>query len=172
MCGPAEFHMTEERKHAIGQRVAAVSGRVGHRWQGVVGSWTPVVARRVPTFYRIDKKRRFVHSTVSGEFTYDEAIAHQRDLSADRDFDPTFAQICDFTYATLAKISSEEVVKFAQRSIFSPDARRALIIPNLPDYGLGRMYETVRGLEGQTGVRAFRTLEEAVDWVVGSLPDA
>lgn len=36
-----------------------------------------------------------------------------------------------------------------------------LILPNLADYGLGRMYETLRGLEGQTGVRAFFTLEEA-----------
>ncbi len=111
-------------------------------------------------------------STVSGGVTYAEALAHQRDLSADLDFDPTFAHISDFTYGTLAKISSEEMLKFAQRSIFSPDARRALIMPNLADYGLGRMYETLRAMEGQTGVRAFRTLEEALDWIAGPLPDA
>lgn len=126
----------------------------------------------MPTFYKIDKKRRFVLSTVSGEVTYAEVLAHQRSLSADRDFDPTFSHIGDFTYASLAKLSSEEVIKLAQRSIFSPDARRALIIPNLADYELGRMYETLRGLEGQTGTRAFRTLEEALDWIAGPLPDA
>ena len=104
-------------------------------------------------------------STISGEITYAEALAHQRDISADRDFDPTFAQIADFTYGTLAKISPEELRQFAQRSIFSPEARRAIIVPNLADYGLGRMYETLRDLAGQTGVRAFRTLEEALDWV-------
>jgi hypothetical protein len=109
-----------------------------------------------------------VLSTISGEFTYAEALAHQQSLSADRDFDPTFSHIADFTYATLAKISSEDVIKFAQRSVFSPDARRALILPNPADYGLGRMYETLRGLEGQTGVRAFLTLEEALDWIVGT----
>ena len=111
-------------------------------------------------------------STLSGELTFAEALAHQRNLSADPDFDPTFAHIADFSYATLAKISSDEMVKFAQRSIFSPEARRALILPNLADYGLGRMYETLRGLQGQTGVGAFRTLEEALDWVAGPLPDA
>ena len=110
-------------------------------------------------------------STVSGEVTYAEAIAHQRDLSTDRDFDPAFAHIVDFTYGTLAKLSSEELRQFAQRSIFSPDARRGLIVPDLAEYGIGQMYETLRGLEGQTGVRAFRTLEEAMDWIVGPLPD-
>lgn len=125
----------------------------------------------MPAFYKIDKQRRFVLSTVSGELTYAEALAHQRSLSADRDFDPAFSHIADFTYASLAKISSEEMLKFAQRSIFSPDARRALIIPNSADYELGRMYETLRGLDGQSGVRAFRTLEEALDWVAGPLPD-
>ena len=79
----------------------------------------------MPAFYKIDKKRRFVLSTISGEITYAEALAHQRDLSADRDFDPTFAHVADFTYATLAKISPQEVRQFAERSIFSPDARRA-----------------------------------------------
>ena len=125
----------------------------------------------MPAFYKVYKERRFVLSTISGEFTYSEALAHQRKISADRDFDPTFSHIADFTLATWAKISPEEVLKFAQRSIFSPDARRAAILPNLADYGLGRMYETLRSMEGQTGIRAFRTLEEAMDWIVGQLPD-
>ena len=125
----------------------------------------------MPNSYKIDKKRRFVLSTVSGEITYAEMLAHQRDLSADRDFDPSFTHIADLTYATLDRISPEELLKFAQRSIFSPEARRAIIISNAEDYELGRMYETLRGLEGQTGVRAFRTLEEALDWIAGPLPD-
>lgn len=106
-------------------------------------------------------------STASGELTYAEALAHQQSISADPDFDPTFAHIADFTYASLAKVSPEEMRQFAQRSIFSPDARRAMVTPNLADYGMGRMYETIRGLAGQTGVRAFRTLEEALDWLAG-----
>lgn len=100
-------------------------------------------------------------STISGALTLAEALARQRSSSADRDFDPTFSHIADFTYATLAKISTADLIKFAERSVFSLDGRCMLILPNLADYGLGRMYETLRGLEGQTGVRAFFTLEEA-----------
>src|SRR5215472_6165368 len=100
----------------------------------------------MPASYRIDKGRRFVFSNASGEITYAEMLAHQRDLTADRDFDSAFAHIADFTYATLGKIFS------------GPE-----------NYGLGRMYETLRRLEGQTGVRAFRTLEDAIDWIVGPL---
>lgn len=106
-------------------------------------------------------------STLSGELTYAELLAQQRNLAADPDFDPTFAHIVDFTHATLAKIAPEQLLKFAQRSIFSPDVRRAAILPNPADYELGRMYETLRGLEGQTGGRAFRTLEDAMDWIAG-----
>lgn len=126
----------------------------------------------MPIVYQIDKKRRFVLSTASGEITYAELRAHQRDLSADRDFDSNFAQIGDFTNATLAKISSEELFKFAQRTVFSPDARRAMILPNLQDYGLARMYETLRRIEGQPGIRAFQTLEDALEWVAEPSPDA
>lgn len=129
-----------------------------------------VSRRRVPTFHKIDKKRRFVLSMVFGEFTYAEALAHQRDLSADPDFDPTFVHIVDLMDGTPAKISAEELRQFAQRSIFSKEARRALIVSDLADYG--RMCETLRGLEGQSSVRAFRRLEEAMGWIVGRLPDA
>ena len=45
-------------------------------------------------------------------------------------------------------------------------------MPSMADYELGRMYETLRGMEGQTGVRAFRSLEEAMDWIVRPLLDA
>ena len=126
----------------------------------------------MPASYRIDKGRRFVLSSASGEITYAEMLAHQRDLTADRDLDSAFAHIADFTYATLGKISPEELLKFAQRSVFSPAARRALIFSGPENYGLGRMYETLRRLEGQTGVRAFRTLEDAMDWILGPLPEA
>ena len=133
----------------------------------LVDTWFADGESAVPAFYKIDKGRRFVLSTVSGEITYAELVAHQRSLSADRDFDPTFSQIVDFTYGSLAKLSYEEVIKLAQRSVFSADARRALILPDLTDYGLGRMYQTLRGLQGQSGVRAFFTLEEALDWIAG-----
>lgn len=155
--------------------LASGAGSVGHQWPGVVGSWTPGYGQNQNRACLLQNRQATAicsEHALSGELTFAEALAHQQNLSADPDFDPTFSHIADFTYATLTKISSDEMAQFAQRSIFSPAARRALILPNLADYGLGRMYETLRGLQGQTGVRAFRTLEDALDWVAGPLPDA
>jgi hypothetical protein len=38
-------------------------------------------------------------------------------------------------------------------------------MPNEAAFGIGRMYEILRGLDGEEGIRVFRTLEEALDWV-------
>jgi hypothetical protein len=119
----------------------------------------------MPSFYKIDKERRLVLTTVSGVFLPADAISHQQKLGKDPDFDSSFSQIADFTHVTQFEFSGEDVRQFAQRSIFSPNSRRALIVPNEVAFGLGRMYEILRGLEGEKGIRVFRTLEEALDWV-------
>jgi hypothetical protein len=33
-------------------------------------------------------------------------------------------------------------------------------------FGLARMFEIYRELHGETGIRVFRTLDEALDWVL------
>jgi len=119
----------------------------------------------MPTFYKIDKERRFVLSTASGVFTLADALEHQQKLSGDPDFDPSFSQIADFSQVTKLDLSSDEIRQFAQTSIYSSDSRRALVMPNELSFGLGRMYEILRDLAGQGGIRVFRTVEEAVDWV-------
>lgn len=124
----------------------------------------------MPASYKIDKERRLVITTVKGEHTYEEVLDHQRQLLTDPDFDPSFAQISDFTYATLTKFTRQEVASLAQSSVFSARSRRAFILPNPADFGLGRMYEQLRGLNGEPGIRAFRTLEDAVDWIAAGPP--
>jgi len=39
------------------------------------------------------------------------------------------------------------------------------VVPNDVIFGLARMYEILRELQGETGIRVFRTLDEALDWV-------
>lgn len=119
----------------------------------------------MPTFYKIDKERRFVLSTASGVFTLADAVAHQQKLFKDPDFDPSFSQIADFTQVTRLALSADEIRRFAQTSIYSSRSRRALVMPNEMSFGLGRMYEILRDLAGQGGIRVFHTVEEAVDWV-------
>lgn len=119
----------------------------------------------MPAFYKIDKERRLVLSTASGVFTLADAVEHMEKLSADPDFDPGFSQISDFTHVTRIDLSGEEIRCLAQRTIFSANSRRAFITPNETMFGIARMFEILRGLEGEKGIRIFRTLEQALDWV-------
>src|SRR5689334_3711126 len=119
----------------------------------------------MPAFYKIYNARRLVLSTASGVYTLADAVSHMDKLSKDPDFDPTFSQIANFTHVTRIELSGEEVCRLAQKSIFSADSRRAFIAPNETIFGIGRMFEILRGLEGEKGIRVFRTLEEALDWV-------
>lgn len=119
----------------------------------------------MPAFYKIDKERRLVLTTTWGVFIFADAVSHQRKLAEDPDFGPSFSQIADFTQVTQFEITADDVHRFAQSSIFSPVSRRAILMPTEAAFGLGRMYEILRDLEGEKGIRVFRTLEEAVDWV-------
>jgi len=119
----------------------------------------------MPAFYKIDKERRLVLSTASGVVTLADAVSHMERLSKDPDFDPSFSQISDFTHVTRIEISSDEIRRLAQRTIFSAHSRRAFIAPDETIFGIGRMFEILRGLEGEKGIRIFRTLEQALDWV-------
>src|SRR5215467_13199334 len=83
----------------------------------------------------------------------------------DPDFDPSFADITDFTKITKIKVSDDDIRELAQRNVFSPHSRRAIVVPNDVIFGLARMYEILRDLQGETGIRVFRTLDEALDWV-------
>lgn len=106
-----------------------------------------------------------VLTTVWGVFTFADAVSHQRKLAKDSDFDPSFSQIADFTQVTQFDVTADDIHRFAQSSIFSPMSRRAILVPNEAAFGIGRMYEILRGLEGEKGIRVLRTLEEALDWV-------
>jgi hypothetical protein len=92
----------------------------------------------MPAFYKIDKQHRLVLSTASGVFSFADIRLHQERLTRDPDFDPSFSQIADFRSVTGIEISADEIRPIAQRSLFSPHSRRALITPNDSAYGLGR----------------------------------
>lgn len=127
----------------------------------------PDLKRRImPAFYRIDKERRLVLSTGAGEFSKADVLAHQEKLVNDPDFDPSFSQIADFTQVTELNLSAEDVRQLAEKAVFSPHSRRAIIAPNNLVFGLSRMFEILRENHGDMGIRAFRTLEEALDWVL------
>ncbi|MGC1268541.1 MAG: hypothetical protein WA853_19855 [Candidatus Acidiferrum sp.] len=120
----------------------------------------------MPAFYKIDKERRLVLSSGTGIFNLEDARLHQERLLADPDFDPSYAQLLDFTHTTQIDLTAADIQQLALRNIFSPNSRRAILVPNDLAYGLGRMYEILREASGERGIRIFRNLEDALDWVL------
>jgi hypothetical protein len=87
-------------------------------------------------------------------------------LSADSDFDPNFSQLADFREITAVEFGPEDVRQFAQRKIYSSTSRRAILVKDDLQFGLARMFETYRELNGESGIRVFRAFEEAMEWIL------
>lgn len=117
-------------------------------------------------FYKIDKERRLVLSSGTGVLTKEDIIGHMDRLSNDPDFDPDFSQLIDFTQITALEIDAEDVRQFAKRNIFSPRSRRALVVKDDLQFGLARMFQIHRELNGEEGIRVFRSFNEALDWIL------
>jgi hypothetical protein len=98
-------------------------------------------------------------------FSRADAAGHMEKLLKDPDFDPSYSQIADFTQVTKIDLPAQDVHELAQKSIFSAQSRRAFIAPNDVAYELGRMFGMLRENQREMGIRVFRTLEDALDWV-------
>jgi hypothetical protein len=120
----------------------------------------------VSAFYKIDKERRLVTSSGVGVLTKEDVLGHMDRLSKDPDFDPDFSQLMDCTQITALDIGPEDVRQFAQRNIFSPRSRRAIVVKDDLQFGLARMFEIHRDLNGETGIRVYRNFDEALDWIL------
>ena len=119
----------------------------------------------MPAFYKIDKEHRLVLTTGSETLSWADIEAHQQSLQKDPDFDPEYSQIADFSHVTSFDLSGEDIRALARRSVFSSHAHRAVIAPSDLGFGLARMFEMLRENDGEMGIRVFRTLEEALEWV-------
>jgi hypothetical protein len=120
----------------------------------------------MPASYEIDKQRRLVLSTGEDPFTLADGLAHQEMLAQDPDFDPSFSQIMDFTRIAQFDLEASGVRRLAQRTLFSPGSRRAIIVSTDLVYGFARMYEILRENYGDNGIRVFRDLDEALEWIL------
>ena len=49
--------------------------------------------------------------------------------------------------------------------MFSPRSRRACVVKDDAQFGLARMFEIHRDLKGESGIRVFRSMEKALEWI-------
>jgi hypothetical protein len=143
--------------------------RLAPKWGTLLFPDFPVLQDRrgkMPATYEIDKKRRLVITTGLDQMTLADGLAHQERLMKDPDFDPTFSQLMDFTGVDFSGIKANDIRKLAERNIFSSQSRRAIVAPSNLVYGFGRMFEMLRETAGENGIRIFRDLDGAVDWLL------
>lgn len=119
----------------------------------------------MPFIYKIDKQHRLVLSTASGTLTLDDFLSHQSRLLKDPDFDASYCQLADFTQVTQLVPVQGGVEKVARKDVFSPTSRRAIVVKNDLQYGFARMFQIHRDLSGERGIRVFRKIDEALDWI-------
>jgi hypothetical protein len=119
----------------------------------------------MPAFYKIAKERRVVLSTASGVFALGDALAHQDQILADPEFDPRYSQLLDLTHVTKIELSTEDVRKLAERAVFWPTASRAILVTNELGHGLARLFKMLREDAGEKGIRIFRNLDDALEWI-------
>jgi len=120
----------------------------------------------MPAFFKIDKERKLVMSTLAGVATLADGLALQGNLRKHPDFDPSFSQLLDCTHITKIEFTREDMQRLARDPLFSPNSRRAILVKDDLAFELARMFEMMRDLMGEQGIRVFRNLDEALEWVL------
>ena len=119
---------------------------------------------RMPASFVIDHVNRLVQSKAWGILEAEDLAATQRGLREDKQFDPMYRQIYDFSDVTEIRLSGEQVRLLAYASPFSPEATRAIVVPSDVAYGMARMYALMGDRDPDT-FRIFRDAEEALKWL-------
>ena len=118
----------------------------------------------MPALSVIDEPNRVVFSLAYGVFTFSDCMENMDRLVADPRFNPDLNQIFDFSDMTALSISPEQVQQLAKRSIFSAKSRRAYVVSSDLQFGMSRMYSSLRETEGEPGIVTFRDLASAIVW--------
>ena len=118
----------------------------------------------MPACYVIDVAHRIVISQALGRLTDSDLWQHQQRLRQDPMFDPTFCQLWDCTGVTAVAVTGEGLRQLATVSVFQPGTPRAIVAPNDAMYGLARMFQTLRGFQGEQ-IAVFRELADAHAWL-------
>jgi len=121
----------------------------------------------MPIEFTIDHARRLVTATGSGTLTGEDVFGYQRDVWSRPDVQG-YNELMDMREVELIDLRSIDNMRALAELSASMDApaqssKFAIVATSDEAYGLGRMYETYRRLEGKSTkqVGVFRTLNEA-----------
>ena len=124
----------------------------------------------MPAFHKIDVKHKLVMTTTAGVFNLADGLAHQDQILKDPDFDPNYSQLVNFTNASKVDLSADDVRRLAERRVFWQCARRAILVADDLGFGFARMFEMLREDAGDNNIRVFRSLDDAIEWILPEEP--
>jgi hypothetical protein len=116
----------------------------------------------MPFEYRIDKDLGVVFFAALDPITDDELIASVTAVNADPLFDPEMRLLADYSAVTLGNISSRSMQECGRINRFSRNARAAIVLKNVFQYGMYRMFSTYSSLSDNPVPQGFMSRAEAV----------
>jgi len=115
--------------------------------------------------YRIDRARRIVEATATGNPTGADFLAYLAKLKADPDFDPTFAELADCSAASASALSPAVLRQLAEAVVFHPSAPRAIVVSDDMTAAVALLF--TKYTESTTGgrMRHFLDMDSAAQWL-------
>ena len=100
-------------------------------------------------------------SSLRGPVSDEVLLQHRDRMGTHPDFDPSFAEIVDFTGAEMAGVSGKTLHAIAQaKSLFKPDVPHVIVAPTNELSVIARQYQKISA-ESRPKLFVVRTLKEA-----------
>ena len=125
----------------------------------------------MPIAYQIDHDRRLVVARGQGILTDEDVFGYQRDVWSRQDVQG-YSELVDMS--AVEQIDGASVDRMRQLASLSASmdaasspSRFAIVAPSDAAFGLGRMYQTFRHMEGSSTkeISVFRTVSEALQFL-------
>ena len=122
------------------------------------------------SYFEIDTNQSIARVTLHGELIIDEFLALYEKLLLRPQFLPTMSVIWDARDASAVRLTSSDLQRIGnfvrEKTIERGEGKAAWVVSADFEYGMGRMYELMT--EGYIPVtfRVFRSIEEAIQWVM------
>lgn len=115
--------------------------------------------------YSIDRKRRLVITTLSGELSVAECFAHHLTLAMDPEFDPSYNELIDGGEIDNVQLDSTSIFKLGQSCPYSGAAYRAIYTADRPiNYACAYLFQLFAS--GRHGViKVFKDRSDAIRWL-------
>jgi hypothetical protein len=123
----------------------------------------------MPATFRIDPATHVIYSRGWGVLTDEDIVSNRAALVRDPAFTASSSQLYDFSEVSDLQVTVAGVRLLAQKSVFLPTARRALVVASDVAYGMARMYAIISNRD-EEHFRIFRTHAAAVAWLTQTTP--